>query len=528
MFSYLRYFFITSIVVVLVGAVLFGWYYRRTAESIIKDVVEQNNVALAKSFHNTIWKDTLPALMEKYFYTMSPAERMGYKEFVDFSDHVRALLKDMEVVEFNIYTSDGVKLLSARRDQILKSSYDPAFNINGNDNTKLTVASIITSNSNEPQSEMIYDAEFTKPLGNKAKGVLIRTLIPLRADNSPDNVVSFDPAQNNANEQQASAPKPELVLEIYFDVTKNANSLRDYQWISTILILSIFVILYLALIITSRRAEKIIEKQHETNVDLAAAKASAENENQQKSQFLSNISHELRTPLNAIIGFSEIIKDEVMGELNNEQYKNYIRDIHSSGVFLLSLINDILDYSKAEAGKLDIEYEDIDLTKVITSSLRLQEPRAKSAEVTLLKELPDDHLVIRSDAKRLRQVLLNILSNAVKFTPAGGSVKISAWRNLQDNNNVTIEVKDTGIGIAPKDIAKALAPFGQVDSELSRRYEGTGLGLPLTKKFVELLGGQLKLSSELNKGTTVTVLLPVNNDANSLAPKNAPPKQQLL
>ena len=214
-----------------------------------------------------------------------------------------------------------------------------------------------------------------------------------------------------------------------------------------------------------------------------------------------------------------------MGELNNEQYKNYIRDIHSSGVYLLSLINDILDYSKAEAGKLDMEYEDIDLTKLITSSLRLQEPRARSAEVNLVKELPEEHLVIRSDAKRLRQILLNLLSNSVKFTPAGGTVKISAWRNLQDSQHVSIEVKDTGIGIAPKDIAKALAPFGQVDSELSRRYEGTGLGLPLTKKFIELLGGTLKISSEINKGTTVTVTLPVNSDKTALTPKSyQPPK----
>ncbi len=543
MFSYLRYFFGTSIVIILIGAVLFGWYYRVTSDHIIKSSIEQNNIAIAKSFRNTVWnaksglrqrqddgsdKDmSYGEMLNKFFIKNIDDKKLSgepgdYTEFTPFGEKTRELIKDIEVVQFNIYTPQGNKLLSANPFKVLKSSEEGFYAISGFDNSKLS-PSAIAANS-KPESEIIHNAIYTtpSPLGKKVKGVLVRTLIPLKAEDSPDNVIILsDPEHPTEQNAQNNNLKSEVVLEIFFDVTSNSRTLGIFQYFSTGFIIVIFTLLYVTLVYTSRHAEKIIEKQHETNIDLAAAKASAESENQQKSQFLGNISHELRTPLNAIIGFSEIIRDEVMGPLVNEQYKNYIRDIHSSGVYLLSLINDILDYSKAEAGKLDIEYEEIDLTKLILSSLRLQEPRAKTAEVELAKELPQEHLLVRSDAKRLRQILLNVLSNAVKFTPAGGQVKISAWRNLQDHQNLSIEVKDTGIGIAPKDIAKALSPFGQVDSELSRKYEGTGLGLPLTKKFIELLGGQLKLTSEINKGTIVTIILPINND-----PKSLPPQRQ--
>jgi len=347
----------------------------------------------------------------------------------------------------------------------------------------------------QPTSQLIRGAEFNGPAGVKKEGSLVRTLIPLLPDDYVE-VLGYN------------SSKVEAVLEIYVDTTDYSNDLFFYQALSTAFMVISFTSMYIGFFISSLKAERIIEKQHETYVELETAKARAETENKQKSQFLASISHELRTPLNAIIGFSEIIKDEVMGELQNEQYKAYIRDIHGSGVHLLSLINDILDYSKAEAGKLELEFEEIDLSKVIISSLRLQEPRAQAAEVKLEKELPPERIIITSDAKRMKQILLNLLSNAVKFTPTGGTVKISAWSNLKDNS-ISIEVRDTGIGIAPKDLAKALAPFGQVDNQLARKYEGTGLGLPLAKKFVELIGGKMNIESEVNKGTAITLNIPM-------------------
>jgi two-component system, cell cycle sensor histidine kinase PleC len=199
----------------------------------------------------------------------------------------------------------------------------------------------------------------------------------------------------------------------------------------------------------------------------------------------------------------------VLGAIDNQQYKDYIRDIHTSGVHLLSLINDILDYSKAEAGKLELQLEEIDATKIVLNSVRLVGPRAEEAKVSFVQDIPNEHFVLTTDAKKLKQVMLNLLSNAVKFTPAGGMVKVSMWHNVV-NDMLTIEVRDTGIGIAQKDISRALAPFGQVDSALSRKYEGTGLGLPLTKKFVELMGGVFTIQSEEGKGTTVTFTLPMS------------------
>src|SRR5262249_40658918 len=163
------------------------------------------------------------------------------------------------------------------------------------------------------------------------------------------------------------------------------------------------------------------------------------------SQFLTNISHELRTPLNAIIGFSDIIKAELLPKLEDRKYDQYVNDINSAGVHLLSLINDILDYSKAEAGKLALEVSEVDVTKMVQNCMRLVGPRAESGNVKLVEEMPKEHIIMQIDGKKLKQVLLNLLSNAVKFTPAGGSVSVSAWLNMLEDS-VTFAVVDTGIG----------------------------------------------------------------------------------
>ena len=219
-----------------------------------------------------------------------------------------------------------------------------------------------------------------------------------------------------------------------------------------------------------------------------AAREVAELANRAKSEFLANMSHELRTPLNAIIGFSEVILKELFGPLKNERYKDYVKDIHESGSHLYGLINDILDVSKAEAGKLELS------------------ERAHRAKVTIEIELPEDLPALSADERKLTQILINLLSNAVKFTPEGGNVWVIA--GIEGNGAFRLSVKDTGIGIAPEDIATVMASFGQVDRKLSRRYEGTGLGLPLTKSLVALHDGTLDIESEVDVGTTVIVRMP--------------------
>jgi signal transduction histidine kinase len=239
---------------------------------------------------------------------------------------------------------------------------------------------------------------------------------------------------------------------------------------------------------------------------LRLAKDEAEAANQAKSGFLATMSHELRTPLNAIIGFSEMMLREVLGALGNEQYRAYVGDIHASGTHLLQIINDILDLSKAEAGKIDLSEEVFDLRDIMRSVGQLTAGRVYAAELTQDVDLPENLPPLCGDERKTKQVLLNLITNAVKFTPAGGSIMISARWTLE--RGLALTVADTGIGIPQSDLERVLKPFEQVDSSLSRQHQGTGLGLPLVKAIMELHGGRLELKSELGVGTEVTVTFP--------------------
>ncbi|MDR3424981.1 MAG: ATP-binding protein [Alphaproteobacteria bacterium] len=250
-----------------------------------------------------------------------------------------------------------------------------------------------------------------------------------------------------------------------------------------------------------------VTERKRAEMDLTRAKEEADFANRSKSEFLANMSHELRTPLNAIIGFAEIIKDQMFGSAGQPQYVDYAKDIYDSGQLLLSLINDILDMSKIEAGKRQLHEVVLNIDTLVQSVSRLVAARAKESKVRLNLHVPRDFPSLRGEEKAMKQILTNLLTNAVKFTPEGGSVTLSAMIDAEDR--MTLTVIDSGIGIAPEDIAVALAPFGQIESAMSRKHQGTGLGLPLTKALVELHGGTLDLKSELGNGTTVTLTFPV-------------------
>jgi len=232
----------------------------------------------------------------------------------------------------------------------------------------------------------------------------------------------------------------------------------------------------------------------------------AEAANRAKSEFLANMSHELRTPLNAIIGFSDVINEEHFGTIGNPRYKSYVGDILVSARHLLTLINDILDVAKIEAGKLKLEEAAIEPAELCHQALRLVKDRAARAGVALACDLAGDLPRLRIDPRKVTQILLNLLSNAIKFTPRGGRVELAAARRA--DGGFGFRVRDNGIGIAPEDQPTALAPFGQVDSQLSRRFDGTGLGLPLSRALANLHGGDLELESTHGQGTTVTITLP--------------------
>ena len=278
------------------------------------------------------------------------------------------------------------------------------------------------------------------------------------------------------------------------------------------------------LMITVRDLQKerqLAEEQSQRLAELAdkyaEEKTRAEAANRSKSEFLANMSHELRTPLNAIIGFSEIMGQKIFGPLGSAKYDEYSSDIRKSGQFLLDVINDILDMSKIEAGKTELEFERIDISGLFDEVLRLIGPRAAEGKIAILRE--DDAVQpIKADKRALKQVLINIMSNAVKFTPEGGTVKISA---RAEHDRLRLQVSDTGIGIPPSDIEKLGRPFEQVENQFTKSRGGSGLGLAISKSLIDLHGGRLIITSREGRGTTVTIELPLQGAMESTAEKAA-------
>ncbi len=256
----------------------------------------------------------------------------------------------------------------------------------------------------------------------------------------------------------------------------------------------------IAIIRNNTEKQKLVSRLFEANRRAEAALRA-------KSEFLANMSHELRTPLNAVIGFSEIISGEVFGPIGNEKYLEYARDLNASGRHLLELINDILDLTKITAERLDLADDVVDVGVLVESCFRMVARRATAQNLNLVRIVEPEINCLRGDERRLRQILLNLLTNSVKFTPSGGSVAVRA---SIEHSRLVFEVRDTGVGISEADLPVVLEPFGQVDNAFNRSGGGTGLGLPLTKKLVELHGGIFVIESVPSQGTLVRVIFPAD------------------
>lgn len=327
-----------------------------------------------------------------------------------------------------------------------------------------------------------------------ADGSVLREHIP----RSPNGVVEVLSPLDNQNRvigytSLAGYPLVMLVVKPLQAAFGNWRQ-RALHGAVTVLVLSATVLLLAALLERRERQRR-------------AAVAEAERASRAKTDLLANVSHELRTPLNAVIGFSDLMLSNLSGETYPPRWREYLNDIHTSGQHLLDLINEILDVSAIEAGKLDLREERIDLSELLETCARLVSPGAAQNAVAMVSAVPRLP-PLYADERRMKEIVLNLLSNSVKFTPQGGRVSLTA--QVDASNGILITVADTGIGMDANGVAKALQPFGQVDSRLQRKFEGTGLGLPLTNGLVKLHGGELIIDSTPNVGTTISVHLPAS------------------
>ena len=271
------------------------------------------------------------------------------------------------------------------------------------------------------------------------------------------------------------------------------------------MLIGLVALLVVGLVVLLLRQRHLLELMQEAEATLLSAKRTAEEANRAKSDFLANMSHELRTPLNAIIGFSTMIKDEMLGPLGHVRYRGYASDIHTSGEHLLSIISDILDLSKVEAGKMELLETEFEASEVMQAAARLVRDKAERDRLALRLVLPAQPVRLLADRRAILQILLNLLSNAVKFTETG-SIELSSAMRL--DGGFQLIVKDTGIGMTAEQLARVMEPFYQVQTALTREQPGTGLGLPLVDRLVKLHGGSLHLISELGSGTAAFVDLP--------------------
>ncbi|MEY3197529.1 MAG: hypothetical protein RLZZ59_900 [Pseudomonadota bacterium] len=462
---------------------------------IIDDVIlseaSQNHKNLVLAYQNTIWNSYSEVVKKQHHNSILDTEinRLYVKYLKDTSN----FFKHSNSIRIDILDDERNLIFSSNDVEMIHDDYQT-----------LSLYDYITAKIDELLFAQSHHKDWISLAYN---GKIVRSLLTnvkiepkISKEDRISVSVDYIPLINNQGHTES-------VVVLYTNASNLIKGIwgLEHRIIALLLILALIFCIMVAY--NTYYTRRVITEQLRVNKLLEEAKARAESESSAKTEFLAGVSHELRTPLNAIIGFSEMILSEHGKDIEKSQHDSYISSIHHAGKHLLSVINDILDYLKAASDKLNVDMVDVDINKIVRSSMRLIAPKAIEKNIELIEDTSSEHIVITADPKRLKQAVLNLLSNSIKFTKNNGKISVVTIQN-REKHVVCIKIIDTGIGIEEKDIHKALSTFGQVDNSMSRQYDGTGLGLPLTKKLTELMGGTFEITSKKDIGTTVTLIFP--------------------
>ncbi len=441
----------------------------------LADTAEQSALSLNRLFANLLWPGYADFAARASFMTRDEILAHGLTRMM-LAD-VRELSRGTRILKVKLFDRTGLTVFSTEAAQIGSNSYTSA-------GLQAALAGLV-------DCRLEHRARFEAVEGPVTDRWVVACYLPIHA--GPDDT------------------RVAAIMEVYSDLTQSHRAVIAHVGIQNAILIAILAAAFLILLAVVRHADREIARQHREAVALDLARAEAESSSRTKSAFLANMSHELRTPLNAIIGFAQMIRTQIVGPVGNERYRTYAGHIDEAGQHLLSIINDVLDFTKAEVGKMRLDAGPADAGAVALSALQMVEASATASGIELVPTIADGLPQVHLDASKLRQILLNLLSNAVKFTPPGGRVDLAVGRVADESRGARLrfEIRDTGVGMHAADIATALRPFGQVDNPMTRRAGGTGLGLPLAKEFAELMGGTLAIESAPGRGTIVRVELPV-------------------
>ncbi|HET6161467.1 MAG TPA: HAMP domain-containing sensor histidine kinase [Dongiaceae bacterium] len=448
----------------------------------IERAAERNNVALAHVLSNVVWPDFESEVLARGDSSDASAPAAWRTKL---TREIASVVRHTSVAKVKVYRANGTTAYSTDPTEAEENEED-------NDGFQAAI-------KGEVESEVEFEDE-------------INTFDRVISDR--DTVSSYIPIFDADNPKKVVA-----VFEIYDDITALLAQFRDAEVRTILFVGSLFLLIYACLVMMVVRSERAAKRHHEEGLRLADAAARADAASTAKSEFLANMSHELRTPLNAIVGFSEVMKEGLLGPVTPRPYAEYVRHIWVAASHLTDIIGNILDLSKIDAGKVTVEKTRVALPETILLVCSMMQDKASKRGTTLAQDIDPGLDTIVTDPVKLKQILLNLLSNAIKFTDREGSVTLQVTKA---GPNVEFAIRDTGIGMNEAEIKIAMSPFGQIESPFSRMHEGTGLGLPLTQRLVGLIGGRMAISSQKGIGTLVTVSLPADQAVSAPEPRSLP------